>query len=154
MDPMGVSGARWRFVDCARQQLGRIIMAMLMRALLILALVVGPMPSLGVSAERGEVPASCSCCCPAGACQCGCETPPAGDEPSEESGAPGFCGCNDTPLNLPSVPVSVPDPAALQGVVAVPADVVRDSPALAFRGHLAHGPPQPLRMLATVILLN
>lgn len=142
-------------VDKSCRIRNRCIIEVMVRLGLILSLLFAPLPPLGLAAGPEESPtASPCCCCPANACQCGCETPASGDQPFDERQAPRFCGCDNTPLSLPSAPVKTPERPELGGIAPVPVVDVCHSPTPEFFGHQPHGPPQALGILATIILLN
>jgi hypothetical protein len=51
-------------------------------------------------------------------------------------------------------PVKVPERPECSDFVLVPVFTAVTRPALEFLGHLPHGPPETLRILAAIILLN
>lgn len=127
-------------------------------AILILTQLAGPLlvsvPS--PPARESSAPVRC-CCCPAGACNCGCEAPEAPADSGEEQapGRSGFCGCDDIPLGLPDAPEFAPQrpvvvwtPPTLQQSSAGPATRVFP------RDHWPPGPPPDIPILATIILLD
>lgn len=131
---------------------------------LILALLLGPLPPLELTATAKDASEARSCCCcPVGQCQCGCDAPvssvpdskaPDSDDQSQNrSKWPRFCACDDLPLNLPSASVELPERVDAGDVLLIVAVEVHPSQALEFSGHLPHGPPPTLQSLATVVLL-
>lgn len=126
---------------------------MIPRSAIILVLLLGALPLNGsvAVAAKTEAPARC-CCCPAGACQCGCEAP--AREDTDEPKTPRLCVCDNVPMGMPSAPVRAPQQVELCGTVDASVADVRPSRALEFLGHQPHGPPQTLRILATIVLLN
>jgi len=134
-------------------------MIVMVRCLTIWALFVAGLPPLGIgSAERGATaaPAPC-CCCPANKCRCGCDVPaplPDSQDDAKQNG-PGFCGCDDTPVNMPPASPSLPKLVETAHFAQLASVYPEKRGAISsYDEHLAHGPPQVLASLSTVILLT
>lgn len=126
-------------------------------AILILALLAGPVIPFVPSqpAKEGAAPVRC-CCCPAGACHCGCEVPvaPAESDESQEPERARFCACDDTPLGLPNLPLASPERPVFVSVLPMPqADSVASVVLADRHNHRPHGPPPAIALLATIVLL-
>jgi hypothetical protein len=125
--------------------------------ILILSQLAGPVVALVPSppVRDASAPGRC-CCCPVGACNCGCQGPKAPIDPDEEPRPPRsvVCSCGDVPLGLPGSQEPVGERPAV--VYVVPAQVAGAGTPVALTagsGHWAHGPPSAIPLLATIILL-
>lgn len=128
----------------------------MLRWILILTLVAAPLPTVAGTAPAAQAEAAEAqcCCCSEQVCQCGCDAPTPADESGEPAPGPRFCGCDDTPLTLPTAATSVPD---LRVPAGTHADATLYPPGPVPGRRLvqrANAPPAALASLATIILLN
>lgn len=136
---------------------GRLDFYQMRASVLLLSLCVAMLLPGRLEVRRGgdaTEPQAC-CCCPAGFCACGCETPAASDDPGDAPARGVFCACDQTPHALPPASSVPPDRLELVALFPPPPPMLAMSPSpRRFSALRAHGPPESLQMLATVILLN
>lgn len=148
---------RGRRVELPSAHVGYNLIVMI-AAILILAQLAGPLiPFVPSPAAREDsAPVRC-CCCPADACNCGCEVPavPAESDEEQTPDRSRFCACDDTPLGLPNAPQPAPErPGIVSILPAVQMVSVASKVLVGLLGHWPHGPPPDIPLLATIVLLN
>ena len=110
---------------------------------------------LSVPNAPADRPVSC-CCCEAGACRCGCVSPPVGDPDSEKPQRPGFCSCDDQPIPMPESPRVAAERLSELAVGASSPDAhgVDQDDGAAGVSPRAHGPPPNIALVRTFVLLT
>lgn len=122
---------------------------------LSLALLLAPLPSVGLfTNERLNAESGSCCCCKAGECRCGCEVPTPSSNNEDDLPVSRFCPCGDTVLSLPSSATMAPEQTHVCFLINN-ATELGDSVKIEqrFSNHLPLGPPSTVAALSTIILI-